>query len=149
MIREALPSFIPRHHYTPADFVPIPAHDVVHLVRTIEDGLPISALERFQKQCGLPMQRVAKLLRIPPRTLARRREEGRLSPEESDRLVRVSRLVADATNLLGGSIASGVEWLSKPLLALGGAIPLVIAETEAGSHEVERVIHQLEHGVFP
>lgn len=140
--------FLPPRHFTETDFIPVPVGDIVRLVRAIESGLPIAAMERFQQQSGLPMARVAKLIRIPTRTLARRREEGVLTAEESDRLVRVSRLFAAAANLFGGDVASGVEWLSKPLLALGGIIPLDIAETEAGSHEVERVIRQLEHGVF-
>ena len=136
-------------HYLVSDFLPVPAHDVGELVRVIEAGLPISDLERFQIESGLPMARLAKLIRVPPRTLARRREEGRLSAEESDRLVRLARLLASATNLFGGDVAAAVAWLSKPLVALGGAVPLNAAETEAGAHEVERVIQQLEHGVFP
>ena len=135
--------------WEPAGFVPTPARNVIDLVRAIEGGLPISALHRFQTESTLPMPRVLRLVRIPARTYARRREEGRLSAEESDRLMRVTRLFASVTTLFGGDVTAAVEWLSKPLRALGGAIPLDIAETETGSHELERVIQQLEHGVFP
>lgn len=148
IIREALPAVLPKHVYSPSDFVPVPA-GALRLVETIENGLTIAALDQFQQRTGLPTQRVAKLIRIPPRTLARRREEGHLSAEESDRLVRVSRVFANATNLFGGNIAAAVEWLSRPLLALGGVVPLDFAETETGTYEVERVIQQLVHGVFP
>lgn len=137
-----------KHYYTAADFIPISFDDVNRLLRKIEAGLAISALQRFQKRTGLPMARVAKLIRIAPRTLSRRREEGRLSPEESDRLIRVSRVVAGAANLFGGNVASGVNWLSKPLRAFGGSIPLEVIETNAGAYEVERVMLQLEHGIF-
>ncbi len=136
-------------HYLLSDFLPVPANDVSQLVRVIERGLPVSDLERFQIESGLPMSRIAKLIRIPPRTLARRREEGKLSAEESDRLVRLARLLASATNLFAGDVTAAVAWLAKPLAALGGTVPLEAAETEAGAHEVERVIQQLEHGVFP
>lgn len=130
-------------------FSPKPANHVVDLVRAIEDGLPMSALDRFQAESTLPMPRVLRLVRIPARTYARRRDEGRLTAEESDRLMRVTRLFSSVTTLFNGDVTAAVEWLSKPLRALGGAIPLDIAETETGSHEVERVIQQLEHGVFP
>lgn len=136
-------------HYTAADFVPVTTNDLMRLMQAIGGGLAMEAMERFHRESGLSMQQLAKLTRIPPRTLARRREEGRLTPEESDRLVTVARVVAAAANLFGGDVEAGVEWLSKPLAALGGTIPLEIAETEAGSHAIETVILQLEHGVFP
>jgi putative toxin-antitoxin system antitoxin component (TIGR02293 family) len=119
------------------------------LIRQIEQGLPLSALDELQRTTQIPMSRLAQLIRIAPRTLARRREEGRLSAEESDRLVQVSRLFSAATDLFAGNIEAGVEWLTRPLRALGGAIPLDLAQTEVGRHAVERVIQQLEHGVFP
>lgn len=130
------------------DLLPVRAHDFAGLIRLIEAGMPMDVVDQFQELSGIPLLRIAKLLRIPPRTLARRREEGRLSAEESDRLVRVARLVAAATTLFAGSVPDAVEWLSKPLAALGGVTPLDVADTEAGSHEVETVIGQLEHGVF-
>jgi putative toxin-antitoxin system antitoxin component (TIGR02293 family) len=130
------------------DLLPVRAGNFEELIRLIEAGMPIEALDRFHELTGIPIPRIATLIRIPQRTLARRREEGRLSAEESDRLVRVARLVAAATTLFAGSVPDAVEWLSKPLKALGGAIPFDIAETETGSYEVETVIGQLEHGVF-
>src|SRR5215212_1983535 len=139
-------SWIP---FTKADFIHVVTENLSELLKLIEGGLPMSALEHFQTKTNLPMARVAKLIRIPPRTLARRREEGRLSAEESDRLVRISRLFAATTNLFSGNVADAVDWLSKPLRALGGAVPLEVAETEAGCHAIEQVVMQLEHGVFP
>jgi len=140
---------VPSKFHTPGDFIPIPEVDALTLVHAIEDGLPVAALDRFQERSGLSMQRVTKLVHIPARTLARRREEGTLTTEESDRLLSVARLAAAATNLFAGDVAAAMHWLSRPLRALGGTIPLDLAETEAGSQEVHRVILQLEHGVFP
>jgi putative toxin-antitoxin system antitoxin component (TIGR02293 family) len=131
------------------EFISYASEDVLDLVQVIEEGLPVSALERFQAESTLPLPRVLKLVRIPERTYARRRVSGRLSAEESDRLVRVGRLFSAASGLFGGDVAATVDWLSKPLAALHRTIPLDVAETEAGSHEVERVIQQLQYGVFP
>jgi putative toxin-antitoxin system antitoxin component (TIGR02293 family) len=72
----------------------------------------------------------------------------RLTEEQSARLARLLRLVAAATRLFAGDVTDAVEWLSKPVTALGGAIPFDLADTEAGEHQVETVIGQLEHGVF-
>ena len=135
--------------FTASDLLGLPNEDLVKLLRRVEAGLPVSVLDRFQTTSGLSGARLAKLARIAPRTMARRRDERRLSAEESDRLLRIARLFAAAANLFDGDVVAGTGWLSKPLEALGGAIPIEIAETEVGCHAVERVIQQLEHGVFP
>lgn len=49
-------------------------------VRWVEEGLPYSALERFQRNVALPIAEIAEQVQIPPRTLTRRRESGRLGP---------------------------------------------------------------------
>jgi putative toxin-antitoxin system antitoxin component (TIGR02293 family) len=41
-----------------------------------------------------------------------------------------------------------LHWLNSPNHGLGGRTPLQMAQTEAGSREVENLIGRLEHGVF-
>ena len=90
----------------------------------------------------------AALMRIPVRTLTRRKQEGRLSPEESDRLLRASRILGRAIDLFEGDRSEARQWLSRPQRALGGARPLAMATTEVGARAVERLIDQLEYGIF-
>lgn len=40
------------------------------------------------------------------------------------------------------------EWIEKPCCGLGGKTPLEITETQEGIDRLERVILQIEHGVF-
>ncbi len=47
-------------------------------------------------------------------TLARRRKAGLLTPEESDRLVRVARLVAMAHDMMRGDGDAARRWLASP-----------------------------------
>ncbi len=115
----------------------------------VEKGFPYRTLERFQKNIDLPMQKLAELVLISPRTLARRRQEGRLLPEESDRLLRIARVFAKALELFDGDAAAAGAWLEQKQRALGGGIPLALARTEIGSREVELLIERLEQGVFP
>jgi putative toxin-antitoxin system antitoxin component (TIGR02293 family) len=91
---------------------------------------------------------MAELLQIKFRTFLRRKKEGRLHPDESDRVIRASRLFGRALDLFDGSAETAKSWLSGPQRALGGAVPLEIARTEVGAREVERLIGRLEHGVF-
>jgi putative toxin-antitoxin system antitoxin component (TIGR02293 family) len=118
------------------------------LVERVEEGLSFGDLERLRQNMGLSMDEMAGLVQIRPRTLDRRKKEGRLRPEESDRLLRASRVFGRAIALFEGDGEGALVWLSTPQRALGGAVPLEMARTEIGAREVEGLIGRLEHGVF-
>ena len=122
--------------------------DRAWLVRLVRKGFRYSRLKKFQKATGLPMEKIAGLTRISPRTLVRRQNEGRLRPDESDRVLRVSRVFDLALDLFEGDVASARLWLETPQAGLGGEVPLELASTEIGAREVEGLITRLEHGVF-
>lgn len=111
-------------------------------------GIPYRAFERLRRNASWEADTLASLLDIPQRTLARRKQEGRFHSDESDRLLRVSRVFGRAVELFEGEPNAASAWLERPLPALGNAIPLELARTEVGALEVERVILALEHGVF-
>jgi putative toxin-antitoxin system antitoxin component (TIGR02293 family) len=118
------------------------------LLREVQRGLPFRALERLGRNLDLSMKAIAELTQIRHRTLHRRKEAGRLHPDESDRLLRVSRVFARAIELFEGDDRAARHWLSAPQRALGGVAPLSLAKTELGALEVQRLIGRLEHGVF-
>lgn len=118
------------------------------LLKAIQRGFTYHTFERFQRNIALPVESVMLLVNIPRRTLTRRKNEGRFAPEESDRLVRASRVYGKALELFEGNINGASSWLLAPQRGLGGAVPLALAQTDVGSREVERLIGRLEHGVF-
>jgi putative toxin-antitoxin system antitoxin component (TIGR02293 family) len=122
--------------------------DSLQLLRSVEHGLPYSAFERLVANTSLPTDAVLVLVNIPLRTLTRRKREGRFHQDESDRLVRASRIFARALSLFEGDRDAAKHWLSEPQKALGGEVPLAVARTEVGALEVERLIGRLEHGVL-
>jgi putative toxin-antitoxin system antitoxin component (TIGR02293 family) len=122
--------------------------ETLQVLERVRSGLPYEALERFQRNVALSLDELAALVQIKPRTLQRRREEGRLSPEESDRLLRATRLFGRALELFEGDAGAARTWLAKPARALGGAAPFEVAASEVGAREVENLIGRLEHGVF-
>lgn len=123
--------------------------DYPGVIERIEKGLPYSALERLQKNTGFTNEQLLDLLQIPKRTLARRKAAGRLSADESDRLVRAARVFAAALHLFGGDAHEAAEWLGDAQRAFAGVTPLELSRTEVGAQEVERLIFQLQHGVLP
>jgi putative toxin-antitoxin system antitoxin component (TIGR02293 family) len=115
----------------------------------IEKGLPNSAVDRFLRNTGFTLDQLLDLVQIAPRTFMRRKAQGRLSSSESDRLVRVARVFARALYFFDGDAAAATEWLTEAQYSFGGIPPVDLMRTEVGALEVERLIGQLEHGVFP
>jgi len=91
---------------------------------------------------------LAEVVGISERTLSRRLANGaRLSPEESDRMMRVARVFAQTKETLGDSAKAG-RWLQRPNLALGGERPLDLLDTDAGRHDVETILGRIEWGIY-
>lgn len=123
-------------------------HGTPELVREVMRGFSYRALEAFESNSGIRLQALAETIGIPERTLARRKVSGRLGPEESERLLRLSSIFEKAVNLFEGDVPSAVNWLSAPKRALEGQSPLQYARIEVGAREVEKLIGRLEHGIF-
>jgi putative toxin-antitoxin system antitoxin component (TIGR02293 family) len=113
----------------------------------IRRGLPSAALESLTGNLGLPQAELAAVLGIPERTLARRKKEGALSPEESAKLVRLARVARRAAEVFEDRDAA-VRWLRQPNRALGGEVPLGLLDTEIGAESVADLLGRIEHGVF-
>ena len=122
--------------------------DPLDLLRAVKKGLSYRSFERFQRNTSLSFQRVTDLIDIPRRTMTRRKREGRFLPDESDRLLRASRLFARTLELFEGDRDAATDWLTTAQPALGGTVPLDLARSEVGAREVERLVGRLEHGVF-
>jgi putative toxin-antitoxin system antitoxin component (TIGR02293 family) len=123
------------------------AREAGSLHSRVEEGLSYAALERLQRVLDMPTSRLSEVLRIPARTLARRRSAKRLQPDESDRLVRLARLVGLTLRLFEGDVAEARRWLGTRQRSLGDRAPLEFASSEVGMREVENLIGRLEQGI--
>jgi putative toxin-antitoxin system antitoxin component (TIGR02293 family) len=72
---------------------------------------------------------------------------ARLTPEQSDVVIRTARTLAKAIDVLGDR-EKAVHWLTTPNRALGGEVPMSLLDTSAGAHEVETVLGRIEYGVY-
>src|SRR5260370_5851212 len=118
------------------------------LIRQIERGLAFDSLRKLEAFSGVDTLAIASVIGIPERTLARRKTAGRLSPDESERLLRISTVIEKSVELFEGDVPAAVSWLTSPTRALGNHSPLQYSRTEIGAREVENLIGRLEHGVF-
>ena len=113
----------------------------------IHAGLSFRAVLNLQKALDVPMQRVASVLGMSRATLHRRKLQGKIDQEESEKLVRYQRLLKKAEDVFGDS-ESARKWLTYPQAGLGKAVPLDFAKTEIGAREVENLLGRLEYSVY-
>ena len=117
-------------------------------VARIRSGLPAASALAFKAALGLTNEELASVLGVSPRTVARLDPaKSHLDPVSGDRLVRSARLYAIAAEVLEDSTAAA-QWLKSTQRALGGAVPLELAQTDVGSRAVEALLGRMEHGVF-
>src|SRR5207244_12481653 len=92
------------------------------MLGAIRSGLPFAALEAIIEKLQLSIGEAAAVLRIPERTLARRKKEKRLLPDESDRVIRLARVYAHAVEVFETE-ERATEGFQHTISALGGRRP--------------------------
>ena len=112
----------------------------------VQKGLPYSALESVMSRFGLGAQEAQRVLCVPSRTLARRKESTRMRPVESDRLIRLARVAAHAVQVFG-SEEKAATWLHRANRSLNDRAPLDLLCTELGTKQVDEVLSRMEYGV--
>ena len=145
-LREKLDE-IPRAEHFYVTLLGLSTWDAAGLHERVQKGLSYAALERLRRVLDVPISRFAELIWIAPRTVARRKEAGRLRPDESDRLLRMARVTGLALQLFEGDLEEARRWLLSAQPALGGEAPVQLARTEVGAREVEHLVGRLEQGI--
>jgi putative toxin-antitoxin system antitoxin component (TIGR02293 family) len=117
------------------------------LANEVGRGLSVLAVDRV---CGMiaPAEPALRYKIVSRATLARRQRSAtrRLSREESDRVARLARLWAFATDVWGSEEAAR-QFLAEPHPLLGGRVPRDVAtETEIGARAVEDLLGRLKYG---
>jgi putative toxin-antitoxin system antitoxin component (TIGR02293 family) len=119
-----------------------PGLDVVQLVRR---GLPVETVQFVLDSGRLSSAEIDRVV-LPRKALAHRRKLGTLTPEQSDRLVRVARVLAAAEETFGDRQKAAL-WLRRPTTALAGEKPLERMDTDEGAREVEHLLGRIGYGL--
>jgi putative toxin-antitoxin system antitoxin component (TIGR02293 family) len=119
----------------------------IHLIHLIEDGLPLSALDRVSKSVS-PDDTNFKYRIVPRATLTRRRKPGkeRLLTDEGDRVVRLARVWTFAMEVWG-SEAEARAFFFRAHSLLEGRLPIdVVLASELGAELVNGILGRLQYG---
>jgi len=112
----------------------------------VEGRLAPSVIERLNA-LGWERSEIDTIV-IPSRTLQHRRSRReKLTVEESDRVLRVIRVLS-LTESIYGSRERALDWLRKSHPRLDGRTPLSLLKTDAGSRIVEELLVQIDEGMF-
>ncbi len=124
------------------------AENVNELIGALKQGIPADSFDKLRDRLNVSDNLLSKIVQIPKRTLTRRRRDGRLRTDESERVLRVARVYDKALEVFEdeGAVES---WLKNPARGLGYKSPLEYADTELGAQEVINLLGRIEHGVFP
>lgn len=119
--------------------------EAARLSEAVRAGLPVSLVDEVLAG-GLLSAAELDRLAVSRKTLAHRRGLGRLSPEQSDRLMRLLRVIAQARETFGG-LDKAARWLRRPSRPLDGAAPLDLLATDLGAQRVARLLGWIDHGI--
>ncbi|WP_039056371.1 antitoxin Xre/MbcA/ParS toxin-binding domain-containing protein [Enterobacter sp. Bisph1] len=129
-------------------FAGFPANRGLKLVQMLNEGLPVSILDDIHEWTEMSRSDILRVTGINERNVARRKSAGHtLTPEESERIARLVRVV-DAAVQFFGSKKNAWDWLETPVRGLGNVAPISLLATESGALEVTDLLGRLEHGVF-
>ena len=121
--------------------------DGVALVGQINEGLDGKVATLIVDWAKMSQNDLRKMSGIPPTTFGRSLK-ARFSPDQSERLVRIIRVIDRAVELFEGDKEEAQKWLKEPNRALGWKVPAELMASETGAYEVIKLITRLEHGVY-
>ena len=109
-------------------------------------GLDFREFEALRRQLDLSLEELSARLGLSRATIEKRKATGRLTPDESGKVVCFARLLGHAVHLFG-DLKEARRWLKEPQRILHGAVPLDYAKTDLGAREVEYLLTQLDYGI--
>ena len=129
----------------PIGILEIAAADGRAAIDATRRGLPVSDVDALVETGRLSLSEIDRIV-LPRKTLSHRRALGVLTPDQSDRLIRVARVIAAAEETFGSG-EKAHRWLRRRTTALGGDAPLDLLDTSEGARQVERLLMRIDHGL--
>lgn len=122
---------------------PIGVQETIDVIRAT---LPPTVVSEAMDFLSAPRNELLAALRIPVSSFHRKlTTKQALSPEETERVMRLADITRTATGAFGGQ-SEARAWLNAANIALGGQSPFSLLDTDAGAGQVRRVLTAVNYG---
>jgi putative toxin-antitoxin system antitoxin component (TIGR02293 family) len=132
----------PRPAPAPKAKKPAPKKALPNKPTATTSGLAFREFEALRRQLDVSLDELTARLGLSRATVEQRKAAGRLTTDESGKVVSFARLLGHAVHLFG-DLDEARQWLKTPQRGLHGAVPLDYAKTDFGAREVEHLLNQL------
>ncbi|HEU5284377.1 MAG TPA: antitoxin Xre/MbcA/ParS toxin-binding domain-containing protein, partial [Burkholderiales bacterium] len=114
----------------------------------VGDGtVPFAAVSSLAHTLGIEARDLLAVVGMTARTATRRKAEGVLTADEADRLLRIARVLEEATRVFGG-LDKAALWLRTPSPMLGDTMPYRLLDSDAGAKAVSDELIRIDFGDF-
>jgi putative toxin-antitoxin system antitoxin component (TIGR02293 family) len=134
------------NNLTLEQYIGVSPNSALGLAEIAEKGLPTDSIA-YLKETGLMFSEISEIV-IAPRTLKHRKARGEhLSVEETDRILRVARVISLADQVFGNH-DKALAWLRQADERIHDRTPMSMLRTESGGRLVENLLWQIDEGVY-
>jgi putative toxin-antitoxin system antitoxin component (TIGR02293 family) len=131
---------------TTRSFEALIAMDPMQRIELIRAGLSAATVQSAADYLSISQKDLLHAIRIPVSTVTTRAHEGkRLSPNESDKLVRLAQVVRRSIEV-SGDTSEGKAWLNDQVVSLGNRRPVDLLDTQDGFDLVMRTLGRIQFG---
>jgi putative toxin-antitoxin system antitoxin component (TIGR02293 family) len=124
-----------------------PIRNEVDYIDVIRQGIPKKAIDKLMEITNLTTAEMALIMRLSDRTLRRYKPQTLLNPEQSERVVELTRLYSRGEEAFG-NLESFKEWMNSTVMALGNKKPKEFLDTSLGIDILMNELGRIEHGIF-
>lgn len=152
-----LETFASNGRLGPESFRQLFESEPMERVSIVKQGIHPFMVDDIAKRMSIPKERLLGALGLARATVERKvRENKRLSPDESSKVMGMARLVGQVQAMVEESgdpegfdaAAWTALWLERPLPALGGRKPAELMDTAEGQQLVASLVARMQSGAY-
>ncbi len=112
-----------------------------------KEAVSTQQLHKLAEELSVTVDELSKVLRLARRNSREQTQTLNLSPDKSERILLLKKIMAQAVKLHRGK-SGAARWMKSPVPALRGRTPLECAATLDGLREVESLLTHFNEVVY-
>ena len=117
------------------------------LIEASRDGITKRVFQQIRSFTGLSSQYFAMFTHVGMRTIQRKKDNEKISPEASERAVLIGKLFYRGEEVFGNK-EKFQSWMNNSIPSFNGKKPKEMLDTITGIYMIEDELIRIEHGIF-